>query len=414
MKSDLQLLLTATHGAEAVLAGVTPGDVTAAEKRLGVTFPGSLREFYSIAGRTAAFAEFLLPLHEVSFDSARHQFALGPDGQWVLSSSDLADGALLFQSCAWRLVRAAPHVAEGRFELGWRKDPMEKFFPQPEQRPQRLGPEGGQYLVYVTPRHDAAIVSYLRGLTAVGATAAEPIAEVGRAMRRSFRTLRPATETKKPSPQLDGEDDKLIQELVRIGKVIGSTLNPSQIDAAVVGVGPFVPRPLRRFLALCGHVKAFMSAYYRFVELPKAKLDEDFVVFCADDRAGVEWAFRAASAADAETDVWLREMGRTAWQQSHPLMSRFLLHHACWQAVMSMPVQARAKIPEKGPKRTAIEKLMPRLAWYRSREENESLLNERRQLVGSVIGGTELYVGGRTADALDEFASDARLELDFL
>jgi hypothetical protein len=355
-----------------------------------------------------------MPLDKVSFDSTQHKFVLGPDGQWVLPMSDLADEAHLFQSCAWRLVRTAPHVAEGRFELGWRRDPMEKFFPEPEQRPQKLGPEGGQYLVYVTPKRDAAIASYLRGVTAIGAPTAHPIEELARSMRRTFRTLRPATPSEKASPRLGGEDDKLMQELMRIGKAIGLTLNLSRIDSAVSGIGPLVPRPLRRFHALCGHEKAFMNAYYRFMKLPKVKHDGEFVVFCADDRAGVEWAFRAASASEEETDVWIRDMGSAEWKQSHPLMSRFLLHHACWQVVMSMPEQARATIPEKGPKRTAIEKHLPRLAWYRSREESESLLNEQRHLVGSVIRGNELYVGGRTAEALEKFASDARLELDFL
>src|SRR5690606_6149905 len=38
-----------------------------------------------------------------------------------------------------------------------------------------------------------------------------------------------------------------------------------------------------------------------------------------------------------------------------------------------------------------------------------SLLNEKRHPPGGVIASTELYVGGRTADVLDGFASDARL-----
>ena len=64
--------------------------------------------------------------------------------------------------------------------------------------------------------------------------------------------------------------------------------------------------------------------------------------------------------------------------------------------------------------RTALERLLPRLAWYRPREQNESLLSEERNVIGSVIGGSELYLGARTSKELEAFAADARLELESL
>lgn len=418
LKANLQTVLSATHGPNAKLHGASASEVRAAERRVGVEFPAPLREFYLVAGKTPALAEVLWGLDQVVFNDQSFEFVLGRAGNWVIKLGDLANDSVVFQTTAWELVTNAPHAAKGHFDLAAGAEPLKFLYPDPETRPQQVGPQG-RYRVFIARDGNAAMVSYLRGINVIGASTREAVADFARSTKKKFKTLRPVEAqeaTQKARGKGTSEASHLIPALVRVAKVVGSKVDlerAESIRGSTAGA-VLVPAVLRSFYALCGQQEVFMSSYYRFIPFELLAPSGEYLPFCSDERAAVEWGVLGNGADDGEPEVHLRETNGNKWRATNSSLSRFLLHHACWQAVMSMKEKARATIAEKGPKRTALEKLLPRLAWYRERGQSESLINDRRRILASVIGGNELYVGARSTTELKRLGEQLGLELEAL
>lgn len=177
-------------------------------------------------------------------------------------------------------------------------------------------------------------------------------------------------------------------------------------------LGVMLPVPLRYFYSLLGASPEAMRSHHSFVEPAELDFTRDGLVLCYEQQRQMFWAVLRADLGHSDPRVVQGQPGSVEWWGECRELSTFLLNFACWQMVNGMPEVGRASLGA-----TTLRTLKRRLKVVSATMSYNmaALADPSTGVLASVLlDSGQVYLGGRTAAALEALAHATSIEFDSL
>jgi hypothetical protein len=189
----------------------------------------------------------------------------------------------------------------------------------------------------------------------------------------------------------------------------------NELNEIAERLGSELPEALKDLYLVAGNHRGIMDTEYHFVPPVELQNVDGHIVICIENQGLASWAVKADEFSTENPQVLGKRTTDVKWYGEALRLSAFLLHTACWQAIMSMPEVARCRVPKRELKK--VEDIFEYIGEKKIRAgyRRQSFIDTAKKLLATHIAMPEdLYIGAKTEGDLNNFERITGFQLDWL